>query len=76
VTSVSFVDGALTAATQLPSSWRDADDPNRPAESICTQLFAYAQRGANLAWTSLHVNASDGTALVTRTDPAGSCAQA
>jgi hypothetical protein len=76
LTRVTFAEnGALTAQTSLPRDWRDESGRTRPAESICTQLFAYAQRGAKRAWTTIAVLADDGTALVTRTGAAASCRQ-
>jgi hypothetical protein len=68
--------GALVAETTLPADWRDATTRTRPAESICTQLFAYVQRGAKREWKGVSVLASDGSALVDRKDVAGSCKQA
>jgi hypothetical protein len=75
VSRVRLADGQLIASTTLPANWKDASTPSRPAESICGQLFAYAQRGAGLTWTSITVQADDGTPLVTRTGTAGSCRQ-
>ena len=68
--------GELVAETSLPPGWRDATDPRRPAESICGQLYAYAQRGAKLTWTRLVVRASDGAVLVERVGTGGTCRQA
>lgn len=76
VTRVTFADsGELTAETTLPGDWRDSTTRTRPAESICTQLFAYAQRGVKRPWTTISVLASDGAALVTRTATGNTCRQ-
>jgi len=75
VTHVRLIDGTLSAETTFPADWRDTSTPSRPAESICGQLFSYAQRGAKLTWTTITVKASDGTALVTRQGVGGSCKQ-
>jgi hypothetical protein len=76
VTRVTFTDaGALTADTTLPPDWRDSTTRTRPAESICTQLFAYAQRGVKRAWTVISVRANDGSAIITRTKANDTCGQ-
>jgi hypothetical protein len=75
VTHVRLADGTLYAETTYPPDWRDSSVRTRPAESICGQLFAYAQRGAKLTWTSIQVRASDGKPLVTRQGTGGSCKQ-
>jgi hypothetical protein len=76
LTRVTFTDaGELSADTTLPPDWRDATTRTRPAESICTQLWAYAQRGVNRTWTTISVRANDGSALVTRTAANNTCRQ-
>ena len=76
VTRVRFTEtGALIAETSFPANWRDAGTPSRPAESICTQLWAYVQRGVRREWHGVFVLAADGTALVSRKDLNGSCRQ-
>jgi hypothetical protein len=76
ITRVTFsAAGELTADTTLPSDWRDSTTRTRPAESICTQLFAYAQRGVKRPWNTISVRANDGTPLVTRTQANNTCRQ-
>jgi hypothetical protein len=76
ITRVRFTgDGELVAETSLPADWRDTGTPSRPAESICTNLFAYVQRGVRRQWHGVTVLAADRTALVTRKDLNGSCRQ-
>jgi hypothetical protein len=67
--------GELSADTTLPPDWRDSTTRTRPAESICTQLFAYAQRGVKRPWSTISVRANDGTPLVTRTQANNTCRQ-
>jgi hypothetical protein len=74
VTHVRLTNGTLFADTTLAPGWRDTSRRSRPAESICDQLFSYAQRGAKLTWTTITVKASDGSALVSR-GVNGSCKQ-
>jgi hypothetical protein len=76
LTSVTFTAaGELSADTTLPPDWRDSTTRTRPAESICTQLFAYAQRGVKRPWNTISVRANDGTPLVTRTQANNTCRQ-
>jgi hypothetical protein len=76
VTRVRFTAaGALIAETTFPANWRDASTPSRPVESICTQLFVYLQGGTVSGWQSVIVLAADGTTLISRKDPRGSCRQ-
>jgi hypothetical protein len=75
ITRVFWADnGQLHAQTSYPADWSDTNDPSRPVESICGQLYAYQLREVR-QWTGVAVLAADGTQLVVRTDQNGSCRQ-